>query len=273
MAGVGDDRRRCAAPTTCRRWSRRSRRPARRRRSAGAAWRARRRRTPAPPRRAPGRRSPPRRDGADRVAGRGDRHQPGARPDQVGVLADGQLAGGRRRTPPTARSRRPRSAACTQGRTLASWSSRETTTSSPGRQAWPACGRRCRSAPVALGPNTTPAGSPPTRSATASRAAATISPDRRAGLEGRAPVADGGAQRAGDGVGDRRGDQRAGRAVEVARTLGEGGIGGPDPGDVDAHASEASPRRRARSGDVLRPSPGCCGWTPRATGRRPIPVG
>ena len=71
-------------------------------------------------------------------------------------------------------------AACTQGRTLASWSSRDTTTSSPVRHVFANVPATVYVNPVALGPNTTPAAVPPTRSATASRAAVTISPDRRA---------------------------------------------------------------------------------------------
>ena len=67
------------------------------------------------------------------------------------------------------------SAARTQGRTFASWSSRETTTSSPGPH--PAASVRARSKVswVALRPKTTPRGSAPSRSATADRAPRTTS--------------------------------------------------------------------------------------------------
>jgi hypothetical protein len=71
------------------------------------------------------------------------------------------------------------SAAYTQGRMLASWSSRVTTTSSPGPQ--PAASVRARSklSWVALRPKTTPRGSAPSRSAIAWRAASTVSSARR----------------------------------------------------------------------------------------------
>ncbi len=70
-------------------------------------------------------------------------------------------------------------AACTQGRMFASWSSRVTTTSSPGPQ--PADSTRDSSyvRAVALRPKTTPPGSPPVRSAIACRAATTTASARR----------------------------------------------------------------------------------------------
>jgi hypothetical protein len=73
------------------------------------------------------------------------------------------------------------SATCTHGRTFASWSSRDTTTSSPGRHDCASVRATTYVRAVALGPKTTPSGRPPTRSATAARAAETISPARRPG--------------------------------------------------------------------------------------------
>ncbi len=67
------------------------------------------------------------------------------------------------------------SAARTQGRTFASWSSRETTTSSPGPQPVASVRARSNVSWVALRPNTMPPGSAPSRSATAERAASTVS--------------------------------------------------------------------------------------------------
>ena len=66
-------------------------------------------------------------------------------------------------------------AAITHGRTLASWSSRVHTTSSPGRRVRPtvAANRIVRS--VMLGPKTTPRGSAPSRAPTEARACATTS--------------------------------------------------------------------------------------------------
>ena len=58
------------------------------------------------------------------------------------------------------------SAAITQGRTLASWSSRVTTTSSPGSQSLASARARSKVSWVMLRPNTTPSGTPPIRSAT-----------------------------------------------------------------------------------------------------------
>ena len=80
------------------------------------------------------------------------------------------------RSKPTQRTVAPTaSAAITQGRTFASWSSRETTTSSPGPQ--PAASVRARSKVswVALRPKTTPRASAPSRSASADRAPTTMS--------------------------------------------------------------------------------------------------
>ena len=74
---------------------------------------------------------------------------------------DRQLAGGRGRGRPSARSRRRRGPRRTQGRMLASWSSRVTTTSSPG----PHCLARARARSyvscVIERPNTTPPGVTP----------------------------------------------------------------------------------------------------------------
>jgi hypothetical protein len=71
------------------------------------------------------------------------------------------------------------SAARTHGRTLASWSRRETTTSSPGPQSAASVRARSNVSWVALRPKTTPRGSAPSRSATAERAPRTTSSARR----------------------------------------------------------------------------------------------
>ena len=116
---------------------------------ARAGWRAPRRRRPARRPRARSRRSPPRPGRVPIALLRGGhRDQPGPLADQRPRTARPAAPRCRGRTRPSAPSRRPRSAACTHGRTLASWSSRETTTSSPGPPAGaPGSGRRCRSAP------------------------------------------------------------------------------------------------------------------------------
>ena len=87
-----------------------------------------------------------------------------------------ELGGGRVEVEPTAPSRRRARRRCTHGRMLASWSSRVTTTSSPGPQ--PAASVRARSkvSAVMLRPNTIPRGSAPSRSAIAGAGA---SDDRR----------------------------------------------------------------------------------------------
>src|SRR4051812_40109655 len=66
-----------------------------------------------------------------------------------------------------------RAASSTQGRTLASWSSRLTTTSSPGRQVRARARAMAQVSREGSGPRTTPVDTPPTRSATAVRALAT----------------------------------------------------------------------------------------------------
>jgi hypothetical protein len=74
------------------------------------------------------------------------------------------------------RSRAPTaSAASTHGRTLASWSSEVTTTSSPGSQVAASVRATSKVIWVMLRPKTTPAGSACSRSATARRAATTMS--------------------------------------------------------------------------------------------------
>ena len=67
------------------------------------------------------------------------------------------------------------SAAITHGRTLASWSSLLTTISSPGSQSLAIAREMSNVSWVMLRPNTTPSGTPPSRSATAARAASTTS--------------------------------------------------------------------------------------------------
>ncbi len=67
------------------------------------------------------------------------------------------------------------SAAITHGRTLASWSSLLTTISSPGSQSLAIAREMSKVSWVMLRPNTTPSGTPPSRSATAARAASTTS--------------------------------------------------------------------------------------------------
>jgi hypothetical protein len=73
-----------------------------------------------------------------------------------------------------------RSAAISHGRTLASWSSRVQTISSPGASARPAAAEKLIVSAVMLGPNATPRGSAPSIRATASRACSTISSEARA---------------------------------------------------------------------------------------------
>ena len=65
-------------------------------------------------------------------------------------------------------------AASTQGRMFASWSSRDTTISSPGAQRVARVRARSNVSAVMLRPNTTPPGSTPSRSPMAARAAPTI---------------------------------------------------------------------------------------------------
>lgn len=65
-------------------------------------------------------------------------------------------------------------AACTQGRMLESWSSRVTTTSSPGAQPFASVREKSYANCVALRPKTTPDGCAPSRSASARRAPVTI---------------------------------------------------------------------------------------------------
>ena len=107
------------------------------------------------------------------------------------------------------------SAAITQGRTFASWSSRETTTSSPGPQ--PAASVRARSKVswVALRPNTMPRGSAPSRSAIAERAAEHGVVGQPLGGGDPAAVGDRGGQRLGDRAGDRLRHLGPAGAVEV----------------------------------------------------------
>jgi hypothetical protein len=71
--------------------------------------------------------------GAGGVAGGGQGDQAGALGEQRVVLLGGQL-GGRGSTSAQRTVAPAAGAACTHGRTSASWSSRDTTTSSPGRQ-------------------------------------------------------------------------------------------------------------------------------------------
>ncbi len=78
-----------------------------------------------------------------------------------------------------------RSAASTQGRTFASWSSRVTTISSPGPQSADSTSASRNVSVVMFGPRMTPSGSPPTRSATARRASVTSSSERA--LAGNSP--------------------------------------------------------------------------------------
>ena len=76
-------------------------------------------------------------------------------------------------------------AATIHGRTLASWSSRLTTTSSPTFQVFASALARPDVIVVMFGPRITPSGSPPTRSASARRAASTSASARAE--EGNAP--------------------------------------------------------------------------------------
>ena len=71
-----------------------------------------------------------------------------------------------------------RAAAWIHGRMLASWSSRDTTISSPGAQPRASAADIRYVSAVMLGPKTTPDAAPPVRSATARRASATIAPER-----------------------------------------------------------------------------------------------
>ena len=107
-----------------------------------------------------------------------------------------------------------RSAASRHGRTLASWSSDVTTTSSPGAQVREMASAKWKVSVVMFGPRTTPSGVPPTQVR-----------DRRPGVrddlaararrgERAALVGHGGAQRVGDRLDDGGGHLRAGRAVE-----------------------------------------------------------
>ena len=74
---------------------------------------------------------------------------------------------------------RPDVPAITQGRMLASWSSRVTTTSSPGPQPWAKVRARSKVICVIERPNTIPPGSAPSRSAIAARAPTVTSSARR----------------------------------------------------------------------------------------------
>ena len=79
------------------------------------------------------------------------------------------------------RTRAPaRSAAISHGRTLASWSRRVQTISSPGLSARPAAAEKAIVSAVMLGPNTTPRSSAPSIRATAARAPSTTSSEARA---------------------------------------------------------------------------------------------
>jgi hypothetical protein len=80
-----------------------------------------------------------------------------------------------------------RSAVCTHGRMFASWSRRETITSSPGCQVLASAPAMRYVRAVMLGPKITPSGSPPVSAATAARQAAVISSARA--LAGKAPPA------------------------------------------------------------------------------------
>ena len=71
------------------------------------------------------------------------------------------------------------SAASTHGRTLASWSNRETTTSSPGPQPADSVRATMNVSSVAERPNTIPPGSRPSRSPMAARASTTQDSARR----------------------------------------------------------------------------------------------
>ena len=97
--------------------------------------------------------------------------------------------GGRRGSKSTQRTVAPaRSAASTQGRMLASWSSRVTTTSSPGPQSFARVRATSKVSWVIERPKTTPPGSAPSRSAIAARAPTTIVLGAALGLGDRAPV-------------------------------------------------------------------------------------
>ena len=79
------------------------------------------------------------------------------------------------------RTRAPaRSAAISHGRTLASWSRRVQTISSPGRSVRPAAAETAIVSDVMLGPNAIPCASAPSISATAARADSTISTEASA---------------------------------------------------------------------------------------------
>ena len=191
-------------------------------------WRARRRRRPARRPRARSRRSPATSGrGADGVAGRGHRDQPGplGRPGRA-YCSRRQLTGARGRTSAQRTVAPARSATCTHGRTLASWSSRDTTISSPGPPAFapasgPPVGQRGRTRPEHHpGRVGADAGRPRPTRACCDDLAAPAGPARTRCSGCRRP-------RAGPsviGVGHRLGDQGAAGTVEVHEALGQGGI-------------------------------------------------
>ena len=120
------------------------------------------------------RRSRRRRAGAEQVRRAGDGDQPGA-------LGQHRRDMRRRSARPVAGSKSIHrtvapapSAACTHGRTFASWSSLLTTTSSPGAQSLASARARSKVSWVMLRPKTTPPGSPCSRSAMPARAPSVI---------------------------------------------------------------------------------------------------
>src|ERR671917_445585 len=159
------------------------------------------------------------------------------------------------RTPTPART-----ASSTHGRTLASWSSRLTTTSSPGRQVRASARATVQVSREGSGPRTTPVDTPPTRSATAVRALAT-SPSARADAGNTPP-------RSATGT-------RIACATACTTFSGSSAPACPSACTRPSERPGKRPRTRATSS---RASPGPmaldtrrCPWRPEAT--RPTPAG
>ena len=142
------------------------------------------------------------------------------------------------------------SAARTQGRMLASWSSRVTITSSPGPQVAASVRARSKVSAVMLRPKTTPRGSTPSRSAIAARAASTTASAARSAAVTEPRFASGDEQGVGDGGGHGVGHLRPARPVEVRRARGQGREVGADRPNVVTHARQ--PVRRRATGHERR---------------------
>ena len=113
------------------------------------------------------------RPAAEQVGRPGQRDQPGPLVELLAVRARRSARVARHRSRSSARDTGLLAAISTQGRTLASWSSRLTAISSPAVQVLAIARAMSKVSWVMLRPNTMPAGSAPSRSAIADRADAT----------------------------------------------------------------------------------------------------